>query len=158
MLANPIRSLASACSVPVLCCSVRLSYSSLERWDFSLQPLGISPSWSVVTFLLGSILFSFALLLLSDTKFLFMLGAQKSSVFGSKGTVTQKTNFLNSWKGRASQGIGVNMILALTFPTVSVAPTKCILIAHRWFLMTVRSPDHCVALQNHALQILLLWS
>lgn len=42
-----------------------------------------------------------------------------------------ETNLLNFWKGRASQDVGVSMILALTFPAVFGVPTKCILIVHQ---------------------------
>lgn len=42
-----------------------------------------------------------------------------------------ETHLLDFWKGRAAQGVGIELIPALPFPTGFAAVTKCILMAQQ---------------------------
>lgn len=59
-------------------------------------------------------------------------------VLAPKGQYLEmETRLLDSWKGRASQGIRIELVPALPFPTGFAAVTKCTLMAQQWFLGTV---------------------
>lgn len=103
-LADPIHSFS--CCFHVFCCLLQLP----RALGLSLQPLGIS-----VKFLCA---FSFTLLLFPT--FPFPLGARKSSSFGSKRTIFGNgDSFVDSWKGGASQGVGIELVPALPSPLCS---------------------------------------